>query len=69
MDGIIRSCGFRGLASVTFGDSLYDLRAKSKVRAGGRSVLIRPDQFNFLFHGLILPKYESVGRQKKKKKV
>ena len=29
---------------------------------------IWPDQFNFLFHGLILPKYESVGRQKKKKK-
>ena len=28
----------------------------------------RPDQFNFLFHGLILPKYESVGRKKKKKK-
>ena len=28
---------------------------------------MRPDQFNFLFHGLILPKYESVGRQKKKK--
>ena len=32
------------------------------------SMAVRPDQFNFLFHGLILPKYESVGRQKKKKK-
>ena len=27
--------------------------------------VLRQDQFNFLFHGLILSKYESVGRQKK----
>ena len=31
-------------------------------------VPIGPDQFNLLFHGLILPKYESVGRQKNNNK-
>ena len=45
-------------------------RGSNKLPLGklSETSFIRPDQFNFLFHGLILPKYESVGRQKKKKK-